>query len=72
MTMHVPDAEILKVRWVTSSYSGGGNNCVQAAVLGGGRFAVRDSKHLTGPAIVMGSGAWDAFVTGIKAGGFDL
>ncbi|WP_406342401.1 DUF397 domain-containing protein [Streptomyces sp. NBC_00648] len=67
MTTHVPNAETLRARWVTSSYSGGGNDCVQAATLDDGRFAVRDSKRPTGPALLFAAGGWDAFLTGIRA-----
>jgi len=57
--------------WVTSRAC---NNsaCVQVARLSGGMVAIRDSKNTTKPAHVFDSEEWAAFVTGVKAGEFDL
>ncbi|WP_280422455.1 DUF397 domain-containing protein [Nocardia carnea] len=57
--------------WFKSSRSQGGNECVEAAHLDGGRVGVRDSKNPTGPALVFTPGEWDAFLAGAKDGGFD-
>lgn len=54
--------------WRTSSYSGTtGGDCVETAV-GSlcGSVPVRDSKNPTGPAIVLGAHAWQAFVDGLR------
>ena len=57
--------------WITSRAC---NNsaCVQVAHLSGGMVAIRDSKNTTKPAHVFDSEEWAAFVTGVKAGEFDL
>lgn len=46
--------------------------CVQVAHLPGGMVAVRDSKDIAKPAHVFDSQEWAAFVTGVKAGEFDV
>ncbi len=46
--------------------------CVQVAHLPGGMVALRDSKDISRPAHVFDSEEWAAFVTGVKAGEFDL
>jgi hypothetical protein len=56
--------------WRKSSYSGGGNNCVEVAQAGGiSAVAVRDSKNPDGGRLIFGAAAWAAFITGIKRGG---
>ncbi|MFD7509703.1 DUF397 domain-containing protein [Streptomyces sp. NPDC059853] len=48
--------------WRRSSYSeDNGGQCVEAA-LGSGVVGLRDSKVSDGPVLVVGSGAWGAFV----------
>jgi hypothetical protein len=55
--------------WRKSSYSGGGNNCVEVAQVDGtSAVAVRDSKNPDGGRLIFGAGAWEAFITGIKRG----
>lgn len=50
-------------RWRKSSYSNGeGGNCVEVADGVPGVVPVRDSKVAQGPALVIGAGAWSAFV----------
>ncbi|MFK4064547.1 DUF397 domain-containing protein [Streptomyces sp. NPDC029674] len=50
-------------RWRKSSYSNGeGGNCVEVADGVAGVVPVRDSKVPQGPALVIGAGAWTAFV----------
>ncbi|WP_440066419.1 DUF397 domain-containing protein [Streptosporangium sp. OZ121] len=64
--------ELSEARWVKSSLSGSdGGNCVETAVLSGGRRAVRDSKDKTGPALVFTRDEWNAFVGGVRLGEFD-
>jgi hypothetical protein len=46
--------------------------CVQVAHLPGGMVALRDSKDTAKPAHVFDREEWAAFVTGVKAGDFDL
>ncbi|MEU2873453.1 DUF397 domain-containing protein [Streptomyces olivoreticuli] len=57
-------------RWRKSSYSGLENDCIEVADGFPGLVPVRDSKAPYGPAIVLNSGAWSAFVAGIKTGAF--
>ncbi|MFD7670820.1 DUF397 domain-containing protein [Streptomyces anulatus] len=54
--------------WRTSSYSGNtGGECVEVADGSTcGSVPVRDSKNPTGPAIVLGAHAWQAFVDGLR------
>jgi hypothetical protein len=56
--------------WRKSSYSGGGNNCVEVAA-GAATVAVRDSKDPEGGELAFGASAWTAFTTAIKRGGYD-
>ncbi|WP_228989779.1 DUF397 domain-containing protein [Streptomyces sp. DH8] len=58
-------------RWFTSSYSDNGGQCVEVATnlaAPHGIVPVRDSKDVAGPALSVRSGAFSAFVTGIKSG----
>lgn len=57
-------------KWIKSSRSGAGNNCVEVAAFHGGR-AVRDSKNPTGPALVLTTAAWSVFTASIRTGEFD-
>ncbi len=57
--------------WFTSSYSGGGQECVEVAFLADGPVGVRDSKDRTGPALIFTPSEWDAFTSTIKSNGFD-
>lgn len=54
--------------WRKSSYSGGGNNCVEVAS-DAATVAIRDSKNPEGGQLVFGASAWTAFTTAIKHGG---
>jgi hypothetical protein len=57
-------------RWVKSTYSGPtGGNCVEVAVLAGGRVAVRDSRHPASLALVFLAAEWAAFVARARDGG---
>ena len=48
-------------RWRKSSHSGGGNDCVEVAVVSSGT-AVRDSKNPDGPRLRFADASWTAFV----------
>jgi hypothetical protein len=52
--------------WRTSSYSGGGNQCVEVAVVPSGHVAVRDTKNREAGMHLFSAAAWTAFVTAIK------
>ncbi|MFG2757635.1 DUF397 domain-containing protein [Streptomyces wuyuanensis] len=54
--------------WRKSSYSNGsGGDCVEVADGLPGVVPVRDSKLPDGPVLVAPAGAWEAFVTAVKA-----
>ncbi|WP_433657524.1 DUF397 domain-containing protein [Nocardia sp. CA-128927] len=57
--------------WFKSTYSAGGNDCVEVAHLDGGMVGLRDSKNPTGPVLVITPGAWEAFTAGVNDGEFD-
>jgi hypothetical protein len=67
----MPDYDIAHVSWLTSSACTA-SACVQVAHLPGGLVAVRDSKDTGKPAHIFDSDEWAAFVSGVKAGEFDL
>ena len=61
--------DLTSATWRKSSHSGGnGGNCVEVAVLAGGRRAVRDSKDPAGPALTFSPAAWRAFTARLRAG----
>ncbi|MFD4507888.1 DUF397 domain-containing protein [Streptomyces sp. NPDC058457] len=63
----VSDASTL-TGWYKSSYSGGSQGeCLEAA-RGHIGVPVRDSKDVTGPALVFSSGGWAAFVGAVRGG----
>jgi hypothetical protein len=58
--------------WRKSSFStGGGQNCVEVAVLPGA-VAIRDSKDPHGPAHVFGAAAFATLITRIQRGELDF
>jgi hypothetical protein len=64
-------SDLSGLRWFKSSFSGGGG-CVEAAYLPDGGVALRDTKDRTKAAHVYTRDEWQAFVTGVKNGEFDL
>jgi hypothetical protein len=48
----------------------GPHDCVEVAHVDGGLVGVRDSKNLTGSALVFTPGEWDAFTAGVIDGEF--
>jgi hypothetical protein len=58
MTAHEPDSIV----WHTSSYSTGNGDCVQVAPAPD-RVLVRDSKDPDGPALVVPTPTWRAFLS---------
>ncbi|MEV6012414.1 DUF397 domain-containing protein [Streptomyces sp. NPDC051976] len=68
--MFKPDA-LSGAEWFKSSHSNDqGGNCVEAARLGTGSMAVRDSKDPQGPALVFTPEAWSAFAAAARSGEF--
>lgn len=59
------------LHFTVSSYCHGGG-CVGVAVLPDRRVAVRDEKDRGGPVLEFTPAEWRAFVTGVRAGEFDL
>lgn len=57
--------------WRKSSYSGDGNNCVEAAPVAGA-VAVRDSKNPDSQPVILPPPTWRKLVTQAKAGTLDL
>jgi hypothetical protein len=60
-------------RWIKSSYSDNGGQCVEVAVnlaASRGVVAVRDSKDPAGPALRFDADAFGAFVAGVRDGEF--
>ncbi|WP_282202336.1 DUF397 domain-containing protein [Kitasatospora fiedleri] len=65
--------DLSSARWVKSSYSGNGGNCVEFAPAFSathGIVPVRDSKDPHGPALLFATDAFAAFVTAVKSGCF--
>jgi hypothetical protein len=56
--------------WRKSSKSGAMGNCVEVAALDTGEFAVRNSRHPSGPALVFTRAEWLAFLGGVEHGEF--
>jgi hypothetical protein len=58
-----------ELRWSKSSFST--NSCVEAAVYGDGRVAVRDSKNPAQGFLLYNANEWSAFLAGVRNGEFD-
>ncbi|MFJ4337724.1 DUF397 domain-containing protein [Streptomyces sp. NPDC088915] len=59
--------DLTGARWRKSSYSGtNGGECVEVADGFPGAVPVRDSKDPSRPPLVMGPGAWQTFVDGLR------
>lgn len=59
------------LRWFKSSFSGSGG-CVEVAHLPEGGVAVRDTKDRSKAPHVYTGHEWEAFLSGVKQGEFDL
>ncbi|MFK0190303.1 DUF397 domain-containing protein [Kitasatospora sp. NPDC090308] len=65
--------DLSSARWVKSSHSGNGGNCVEFTAeftATHGIVPVRDSKDPHGPALLFTGAAFAAFVTAVRAGHF--
>ncbi|MFI1097062.1 DUF397 domain-containing protein [Streptomyces sp. NPDC020917] len=58
--------------WYKSSYSNAQGECVEAARVGAGAMAVRDSKDPQGPALLFTAEAWTAFTHAVREGELPL
>ncbi len=59
------------VEWRTSSYSGGGNDCVEVGFADAAPM-VRDSKHRDGGVIRIEAAQWQEMLRAARAGALDL
>lgn len=59
--------DIERFEWRKSSYSGGGNDCVEVAFTDDGA-AVRDSKNPEAGALRLPAVEWNAFLAAAKTG----
>lgn len=67
-----PDTAVLaRAEWRKSSYSGGGNQCVEVAQIGAG-VAVRDSKNPGGGHLRFEAAEWASLLADIKRANYDL
>jgi Domain of unknown function (DUF397) len=58
--------------WRKSSFSSGGDNCVEIGFADDGRVAVRDTEmDGRGPLLVFSASEWEAFTGGVRQGEFD-
>ena len=58
--------------WHKSSWSSGGDNCVEVAYAPDGSVGVRDSKSGDGgPVLDFTAAEWQAFIRGVKGHEFD-
>ncbi|MEV4126706.1 DUF397 domain-containing protein [Nocardia sp. NPDC049707] len=56
--------------WFKSSHSTANGECVEVAFLTEGMVGIRDSKNLSGPALVFAPREWDSFTTDVASGKF--
>jgi hypothetical protein len=63
-------AGLARAEWRKSSYSGGGNQCVEVARVGG-NVAVRDSKDPGGGQLRFSAAGWEAFLDSVRRGSYD-
>jgi hypothetical protein len=65
--------DLTRAVWRKSSYSSGnGGQCVEVAGNLPGVVAVRDSKNVPGPELVVTDTIWSEFVQGVKQGEFGI
>ncbi|WP_327678640.1 DUF397 domain-containing protein [Kitasatospora sp. NBC_00458] len=62
--------DLATVRWRKSTYSQQGGNCVEMAIGFSELAPVRDSKDVSGPALVFRAEAWRSFLAAVQAGEF--
>ncbi|WSM39813.1 DUF397 domain-containing protein [Streptomyces cellulosae] len=62
------NSDLSNAQWRKSSYSGSnGGECVEVApTCPTGAVPVRDSKNPSGPVVTVSTGAWQAFVDGLR------
>lgn len=64
------NTDLAAARWIKSSFSSDGGQCIEVAPGYSGIVPVRDSKDPNGPALVFGADAFASFVSAVRAGEF--
>ncbi|MEV0621279.1 DUF397 domain-containing protein [Nonomuraea sp. NPDC050404] len=65
--------ELGRASWHKATKSGSnGGDCLEVAVLSGGRVGIRDSEEPEKAPFVVCGAVWEAFVDGVKKGEFDF
>jgi hypothetical protein len=67
----MPATQLSGATWRKSSASNSQGACVELARLGSGEFAVRNSRHPEGPALIYTLAEITALIDGVKMGEFD-
>ncbi|MFI5686715.1 DUF397 domain-containing protein [Streptomyces sp. NPDC051636] len=63
---NIPEYDLSTAAWTKSSYSQGGNDCLEVADNHPTIVPVRDSKNPLGPKLVFRAESWSAFVENLK------
>lgn len=70
--MRMPGSHLPQLKWRKARRSNASGNCVEMARLPhGDGFAIRNSRHPDGPALVFTPAEMTAFVAGVRDGDFD-
>jgi hypothetical protein len=64
--------DLSRAQWRKGSRSHGNGDCVEVARGLRGVVAVRDSKNLGGPSLILAPDDWRLLTVAVKAGEFDL
>jgi hypothetical protein len=56
------NSNCVEIGWRTSSYTGANGNCVEVALSKQAGVAVRDTKHRTGPVLAFATPQWRTFL----------
>jgi hypothetical protein len=67
----MPVTVLRRAAWIKSSYSNPSGDCVELAVLTGGKIAVRNSRYPGGLTLFYTRVVMAAFLQVVKEGGFD-
>lgn len=67
----MPSSHLGHQVWRKSRHSNPSGNCVEIAVLPDGRVALRNSRHPSGPALIVPRRDMAAFLRAVKEGEFD-
>ncbi|MFF5013803.1 DUF397 domain-containing protein [Streptomyces sp. NPDC001165] len=63
---NTPDHDLSTAAWIKSSYSAGGNDCLEVTHDFPALIPVRDSKNPQGPKLFFSSVTWAAFTSSLK------